>query len=47
MPLIDVADVEELAAVREELSRCSFLFTVAAPRIHGLTGVPGSPLAVF
>lgn len=47
MPLIDAANVEELAAVCEELSRYSFLLTVAAPRIHGLTGVPVNPLAVF
>ncbi|WP_405990712.1 cyclase family protein [Streptomyces sp. NBC_00986] len=47
MPLIDAANVEELAAVCGELSRHTFLLTVAAPRIHGLTGVPVNPLAVF
>lgn len=47
MPLIDAANVEELAAVCEELSRYSFLLTVAAPRIHALTGVPVNPLAIF
>ncbi|MEU9246207.1 cyclase family protein [Streptomyces sp. NPDC048385] len=47
MPLIDVAEVEELAAVCRELNRHTFLFVVAPPRIHGLTGVPVNPLAVF
>ncbi|WP_327401209.1 cyclase family protein [Streptomyces sp. NBC_01288] len=47
MPLIDAANVEELAAVCGELSRHTFLLTVAPPRVHGLTGVPVNPLAVF
>jgi hypothetical protein len=30
-----------------ELSRYSFLLTIAPPRIHGLTGVPVNPLAIL
>lgn len=47
MPLIDSAAVEELAAACRELDRWSFLLSVAPPRIHGLTGVPVNPIAVF
>jgi hypothetical protein len=39
--------VDELAAVCAELGRYTFLLTVAPPRIHGLTGVPVNPLAIF
>jgi kynurenine formamidase len=47
MPLIDVVDADELAAVCSELGRYSFLFVAAPPRIHGMTGVPVNPIAVF
>ncbi|WP_329130557.1 cyclase family protein [Streptomyces sp. NBC_00670] len=47
MPLIDVAELTELAAVCAESGRYAFLLTVAPPRIHGLTGVPVNPLAIF
>ncbi|PPG90496.1 cyclase [Rathayibacter sp. AY1F3] len=47
MPLIDSADVEQLAVVCAELSRWSFLLSVAPPRLLGLTGVPVNPIAVF
>ncbi|MDQ0813239.1 kynurenine formamidase [Streptomyces sp. B3I7] len=47
MPLIDAAEVDELAATCAELGRYAFLLTVAPPRVHGLTGVPVNPLAVF
>ena len=47
MPLIDAANVEDLATACAELSRYSFLLAVAPPRIHGLTGVPVNPLAIF
>jgi hypothetical protein len=40
IPLLDVANVEGLAAVCAELARYSFLVTIAPPRIHGLTGIP-------
>ncbi|NUP03981.1 MAG: hypothetical protein HOV96_14840 [Nonomuraea sp.] len=32
---------------RVELSRYAFLLSVAPPRIHGLSGVPVNPLALF
>ncbi|PPG04416.1 MULTISPECIES: cyclase family protein [unclassified Rathayibacter] len=47
MPLIDSADVEQLAVVCAELSRWSFLLSVAPPHLLGLTGVPVTPIAVF
>lgn len=47
MPLIDAARVDELASTCAELNRYAFLLTVAPPRVHGLTGVPVNPLAVF
>lgn len=47
MPLIDAVDADELAAVCAELGRHSFLFVAAPPRIHGMTGVPVNPVAVF
>lgn len=47
MPLIDAAELDDLAALCVELKRYSFLLTVAPPRIHGLTGVPVNPIAVF
>lgn len=47
MPLIDVVDADELASVCTELGRHSFMFVAAPPRIHGLTGVPVNPVAIF
>jgi len=47
MPLIDGAQVDDLAAVCAELGRYAFLLTVAPPRLHGATGVPVNPLAIF
>jgi kynurenine formamidase len=47
LPLIDVADADELAVVCAELGRYSFLFVAAPPRIHGMTGVPVNPVAIF
>jgi kynurenine formamidase len=47
MPLLDVAKVDDLAAVCAELSRYSFLLVIAPPRINGLTGVPVNPIAIF
>ncbi|MBP2472201.1 kynurenine formamidase [Crossiella equi] len=47
MPLVDAVDADELAAVCAELGRYSFLFVAAPPRIHGLTGVPVNPVAIF
>ncbi|MCX5398357.1 cyclase family protein [Streptomyces sp. NBC_00102] len=47
MPLIDVTELGEVAAVCAELNRYAFLLSVAPPRIHGLTGIPVNPLAIF
>ena len=47
LPLIEAAEVDDLAAVCAELGRYAFLLIVAPPRIHGLTGVPVNPLAIF
>ena len=47
MPLIDAANVEELAVACAQHSRYSFLLAVAPPRILGLTGIPVNPLAIF
>jgi kynurenine formamidase len=47
LPLIDSAKVDDLAAVCAEVARYSFLLSVAPPRIHGMTGVPVNPLALF
>ncbi|WP_243732868.1 MULTISPECIES: cyclase family protein [unclassified Rathayibacter] len=47
MPLIDSANVEQVSALCAELSRSSFLLSVAPPRLLGLTGVPVNPIAVF
>lgn len=47
MPLIDVAEVDELAACCAELGRHSFLLSVAPPRVRGATGIPVNPIAVF
>lgn len=47
MPLIDVAELDDLAALCAELNRYSFMLTVAPPRIHGMTGAPVNPIATF
>ncbi|WP_328456471.1 cyclase family protein [Amycolatopsis sp. NBC_00438] len=47
MPLIDAVGLDDLAALCAELQRYSFLLTVAPPRIHGLTGIPVNPIALF
>jgi kynurenine formamidase len=47
MPLIDAAELDDLAALCAQLGRYSFLLTVAPPRIHGMTGVPVNPIALF
>ncbi|MGC9382613.1 cyclase family protein [Streptomyces sp. MH13] len=47
MPLIDVPRLDDLARMCRRLHRYSFLLTVAPPRIHGLTGVPVNPIAMF
>lgn len=47
MPLIDLADVDELASVCAGLDRYSFLLSIAPLRLRGATGVPVNPLAIF
>lgn len=47
MPLIDSVELDELAAVCAELGRYTFMLSIAPPRLHGLTGVPVNPLAIF
>lgn len=47
MPLIDVAEVDELATTCTELGRNAFLLTIAPPRLRGATGVPVNPQAIF
>ncbi|MEV0073477.1 cyclase family protein [Amycolatopsis sp. NPDC050768] len=47
VPLIDAANVEDLAATCTELGRHSFLLVAAPPRVNGTTGLPVNPVAVF
>ncbi|MGQ4515588.1 cyclase family protein [Streptomyces sp. DW26H14] len=47
MPLIDCSQLDDLASVCAELGRYSFLLVVAPPRVHGLTGSPVNPIALF
>lgn len=47
MPLVDNTHVAELAAVCEELQRWRFLFVLGALPVHGATGTPVNPLAIF
>ncbi|MFB7657882.1 MULTISPECIES: cyclase family protein [unclassified Streptomyces] len=47
LPLVDNAAVDDLAHTCRTLNRTSFLLVLAPPAIHGATGVPVTPLAVF
>jgi kynurenine formamidase len=47
LPLIDNADVSALAAVCDELRCWNFLLALGALPVHGATGVPVNPLAIF
>jgi kynurenine formamidase len=47
LPLIDGADVSTLASTCAELQRWTFLFALGAIPVHGATGVPVNPLAIF
>lgn len=47
MPLVDVAEVDELARTCSALNRYTFLLSIAPPRINSLTGVPVNPIAIF
>ncbi len=47
LPLVDNADVSALAVACSELGRHDFLFTLGAMPVHGASGVPVNPLAIF
>jgi len=47
MPLIDCANVTELARFCAATERCSFLFVLGTPPVGGATGLPANPLAIF
>jgi hypothetical protein len=47
MPLIDGADVTELAQVCRELGHYSFLLVLGTIPITGATGLPVNTLAIF
>lgn len=47
MPLLDNAELDVLAAACAELGRWEFLLTVAPLVVHGGTGSPVNPIAVF
>ncbi|WP_199191052.1 cyclase family protein [Amycolatopsis sp. CA-126428] len=47
LPLVDVADLDELAEVCRSSNRSSFLLVLAPPRITGTTGLVVNPLAIF
>jgi hypothetical protein len=47
LPLIDCPALDDLGAACTELRRATFQFVLAPMRIHGTTGLPVNPLAVF
>ena len=47
LPLIDAAELDDLAATCAALQRWSFMLVVAPPRITGTTGLPVNPIAIF
>jgi kynurenine formamidase len=47
MPMIDVADLEEVAKVAARLKRWAFMLTVAALPAPGGSGSPVNPIATF
>jgi len=47
MALVDNADLDELVAVARDEGRAEFLFFVAPLALHGGTGSPVNPIAVF
>lgn len=47
LPLIDAAALDELAHAAQELARYSFLLTAAPMPLHGATGLPINPIAIF
>ncbi len=47
LPLVDAADLHELAEVCGSLNRSGFMLVLAPPRITGTTGLVVNPLAIF
>ncbi len=47
MPILDNLDLEAVAAAAKERNRWEFLFVGAPLRVHGGTGSPLNPLAIF
>lgn len=47
LPLVDAANLDELAEVCGSLGRWGFLLVLAPPRITGTTGLPVNPIAIF
>ena len=47
LALIDAAALDPLAAAARELGRYSFLLTAAPMPLHGATGLPVNPIAIF
>ncbi|GGF22765.1 cyclase family protein [Subtercola lobariae] len=47
LPLVDAANLEEIAQVCRELERWSFMLVLAPPRITGTTGLLVNPIAIF
>ncbi|MEV0622356.1 cyclase family protein [Nonomuraea sp. NPDC050404] len=47
LPLVDAADLDELAEACVTLGRSSFMLVLAPPRITGTTGLVVNPIAIF
>ena len=47
MPIFDNLDLEKLAEVSNETKRNTFLFVAAPLNVHGATGSPLNPMAIF
>ena len=47
LPLVDAAELDELAEVCGLLNRSAFMLVLAPPRITGTTGIVVNPLAIF
>ncbi|MDJ0386159.1 cyclase family protein [Streptomyces sp. G-G2] len=47
LPLVDAAELDELAEVCGRLGRSSFMLVLAPPRITGTTGLIVNPIAIF
>jgi kynurenine formamidase len=47
LPLVDAANLEDLAQYCQDLKRWSFMLVIAPPRITGTTGLAVNPIAIF